>query len=140
METISDWAIKGTIASSQLYETEPNGFNSHNEFINMVISFNANLSPLDLLQKINNLEQGHGRIRNKGITEDRTIDIDILFYDDLILENENLTIPHPRLHLRNFVLTPLLDIEPDLIHPILKKSVWELYDECKDTKEVRILE
>jgi 2-amino-4-hydroxy-6-hydroxymethyldihydropteridine diphosphokinase len=95
---------------------------------------------LDLLQKINNLEQGHGRIRNKGITEDRTIDIDILFYDDLILENENLTIPHPRLHLRNFVLTPLLDIEPDLIHPILKKSVWELYDECKDTNEVRILE
>jgi len=140
VETISDWAIKGTIASSQLYETEPNGFNSHNEFINMVISFNANLSPLDLLQKINNLELGHGRIRNKGITEDRTIDIDILFYDDLILENENLTIPHPRLHLRNFVLTPLLDIEPDLIHPILKKSVWELYDECKDTKEVRILE
>jgi 2-amino-4-hydroxy-6-hydroxymethyldihydropteridine diphosphokinase len=106
----------------------------------MVISFNANLSPLDLLQKINNLELGHGRIRNKGITEDRTIDIDILFYDDLILENENLTIPHPRLHLRNFVLTPLLDIEPDLIHPILKKSVWELYDECKDTNEVRILE
>jgi len=140
VETISDWAIKGTIASSQLYETEPNGFNSQNEFINMVISFNAGLSPLDLLQKINNLEQGHGRIRNKGITEDRTIDIDILFYDDLILENENLTIPHPRLHLRNFVLTPLLDIEPDLIHPILKKSVWELYDECKDTKEVRILE
>jgi len=140
VETISDWAIKGTIASSQLYETEPNGFNSQNEFINMVISFNAGLSPLDLLQKINNLEQGHGRIRNKGITEDRTIDIDILFYDDLILENENLTIPHPRLHLRNFVLTPLLDIEPDFIHPILKKSVWELYDECKDTNEVRILE
>ncbi|MBP9135042.1 MAG: 2-amino-4-hydroxy-6-hydroxymethyldihydropteridine diphosphokinase [Saprospiraceae bacterium] len=140
VETISDWAIKGTIASSQLYETEPNGFNSQNEFINMVISFNAGLSPLDLLQKINNLEQGHGRIRNKGITEDRTIDIDILFYDDLIFENENLMIPHPRLHLRNFVLTPLLDIEPDFIHPILKKSVWELYDECKDTKEVRILE
>ena len=140
VKTISGWAIKGTMASSLFYETEPNGFISRNEFINMAISFNADLSPSDLLEKINHLEQSHGRIRNKGITEDRTIDIDILFYDDLILADDELTIPHPRLHLRNFVLTPLLDIVPDMIHPILNKSVWELYDECKDTNEVRILE
>lgn len=66
--------------------------------------------------------------------------MDILFYDDLVLNTDELSIPHPRLHERSFVLTPLLDIVPDLVHPILNKTIWELYDECKDLSEVSIVE
>ena len=67
---------------------------------------------------------------------DRSIDIDILFVSDQVIDQAGLTIPHPRLHERNFVLVPLMDLIPDFEHPVFHKAVWELYDACKDDSEI----
>ena len=84
------------------------------------------------LNKLKNIEDRLGRIRNSTKILAREIDIDILFYSDKIVNYENLIIPHPRLHLRNFVLYPLHDIASDFIHPILLKPINELLEECED--------
>lgn len=96
------------------------------------------LSPEEMLDNISQIEKSMGRIRNGKEVADRSIDIDILFYNNEVINKKNLVIPHPRIQERNFILTPLLDIIPDYIHPVLKKSIWELYDECKDMGEVRV--
>lgn len=126
--------------SSSVYITQPHGFDSENEFLNQAIFMETGFSPEDMLDNILQIEKSMGRVRNAKETSDRTIDIDILFYNNEVINKKNLVVPHPRLHERNFVLTPLLDIIPDYIHPVLKKSIWELYDECKDMSEVRINE
>ena len=76
-----------------------------------------------------------GRLNSVGQYSDRYIDIDILFFEDIIVNSKDLIIPHPRLHLRKFVLTPMLDLMPDLIHPILKKSIRQLELECDDNDQ-----
>lgn len=136
---IADWS-ESALKVSNMYSTEPVGFRSEKEFLNLAVLFETSCSPAELLAKIHAVESKMGRIRTPGRVEDRIIDMDILFYDDLILNTDELSIPHPRLHERSFVLTPLLDIVPDLVHPILHKTIWELYDECKDLSEVRIVE
>ncbi len=95
------------------------------------------LSPQELLSATQTIEKQLGRV-SKTTThyEARPIDIDILFFDDLIIETENLTIPHPRMHLRNFALQPLLEIAPNFMHPILQKEIKELAKSCKDTGKV----
>ena len=136
---IADWS-ESALKVSNMYSTEPVGFRSEKDFLNLAVLFETSCSPAELLAKIHAVESKMGRIRTPGRVEDRIIDMDILFYDDLILNTDELSIPHPRLHERSFVLTPLLDIVPDLVHPILHKTIWELYDECKDLSEVRIVE
>ncbi len=125
---------------SRIYSTEPVGFRSEHDFLNMAVSLETSLSPMELLEKIHKLEANMGRVRTPGKMEDRIMDIDILLYDDLVMNTDKLTIPHPRMHERSFVLTPLLDIIPDWIHPVFHKAIWELYDECRDTGEVCIIE
>lgn len=136
---IADWS-ESALKVSNMYSTEPVGFRSEKDFLNLAVLFETSCSPAELLAKIHAVESKMGRIRTPGRVEDRIIDMDILFYDDLVLNTDELSIPHPRLHERSFVLTPLLDIVPDLVHPILHKTIWELYDECKDLSEVRIVE
>lgn len=136
---IADWS-ESALKVSNMYSTEPVGFRSEKDFLNLAVLFETSCSPAELLAKIHAVESKMGRIRTPGRVEDRIIDMDILFYDDLVLNTDELSIPHPRLHERSFVLTPLLDIVPDLVHPILNKTIWELYDECKDLSEVRIVE
>lgn len=136
---IADWS-ESALKVSNMYSTEPVGFRSEKDFLNLAVLFETSCSPAELLAKIHAVESKMGRIRTPGRVEDRIIDMDILFYDDLILNTDELSIPHPRLHERSFVLTPLLDIVPDLVHPILHKTIWELYDECKDLSEVSIVE
>ena len=92
----------------------------------------SELLPSELLNKLKNIEDKIGRIRDSTKILAREIDIDILFYSDKIVNNEDLIIPHPRLHLRNFVLYPLNDIASDFIHPILLKTICELLEECGD--------
>jgi len=126
--------------SSSVYITQPHGFESENEFLNQVVFMETGLSPDDMLENITQIEKSMGRIRNQKGISDRTIDIDILFYNNEVINKKNLIVPHPRIQERSFILTPLLDIIPDYIHPVLNKSIWELYDECKDMGEVRIME
>ena len=120
-----------TVCSS-LYETEPWGFESDATFYNQVIVVNTGYSPAESMNICLQIEEKRGRKRSGKKYESRLIDIDILFYDDLIIELTGLTIPHPRLHLRKFVLEPLCEIIPDYIHPVLYKNIDSLLKECDD--------
>ena len=116
---------------SKTYETKSWGFHS-DDFINICIMIKSDLLPAELLNKLKNIELKIGRIGNSTKILAREIDIDILFYSDKIVDHKDLIIPHPRLHLRNFVLYPLHDIASDFIHPILLKPINELLEECED--------
>lgn len=122
--------------SSSIYETQPWGVNNQDDYLNMAVKISTTW-PVDVLfQKLKAIEAEEGRdsiIQNAP----RTLDIDILFYDDFVISSDQLIIPHPRLHLRRFVLTPLVDIAPHFIHPVLKKSIEVLLNECPDEKAVR---
>lgn len=120
--------IMGNIVTlSSLYETEPWGFSSPNKFLNAAICIETEHSPEKCLAMAKAIEREMGRMKHAGAGyEDRPIDIDILFYDDLVMNSETLTIPHPLIQKRDFVLRPLAEIAPDLKHPILKKNMEEL--------------
>ncbi len=124
---------------SKLYETEPWGFESENWFLNAACLVNTSLSPFELLLSLQNIEKNLGRTQ-KTITSysSRTIDLDIIFYENLIINTHKLIIPHPRLHLRNFVLYPLNDIVPDWQHPVLKLTVKQLLKKSKDNSKIYI--
>jgi 2-amino-4-hydroxy-6-hydroxymethyldihydropteridine diphosphokinase len=126
-------------AESALFETEPWGFRSDEPFLNQALITEADYTPEEIMERCLKIELQLGRIRNEYQYESRTIDIDLLFYDSLILKSRYLTIPHPRLHHRRFVLEPLNEIAPDFIHPVLRKSISELLADCKDTCWVRKL-
>ena len=118
-------------AQSSFLETEPWGFESDNGFLNCVVAFDTELTPLELLDTTERIERELGRTVKStgGNYHDRLIDIDILLYGNTVIESERLTIPHPLMHLRDFVLMPLAEIAPDAIHPTLCKSIKELLEE-----------
>ncbi len=121
-------SIMGKLVTlSSLYETEPWGFTSANKFLNAAICIETEHAPEKCLAMAKAIEREMGRMKKEGAGyEDRPIDIDILFYEDLQMESETLTIPHPLIQKREFVLRPMAEIAPDLKHPILKKSMEEL--------------
>lgn len=110
---------------SSLYETEPWGVKDQPMFINMVIEAETELTPQELLRVLKSIESAMGRVETKRWGP-RLIDLDILFYDDMILDTPELRIPHPYIHERPFVLRPLGEIAPELEHPVLKKKIKEL--------------
>lgn len=129
------------IQSSSFYETEPWGVETKSWFVNAVIQISTSLSPIELLIQCQKFETILGRNREQeGKYGDRTIDIDILFYDDKVVYDDfnglNLTIPHPLMHERAFTLVPMLEIAPDYIHPILKKTINELHEELENPEMV----
>ncbi len=108
----------------------PVGYDSDHEYLNGVFLFETRLEIDDILARCMAIERELGRVRTPGAGyEDRPMDLDILFYDDAIIEKENLSIPHPRMHQRRFVLEPMCDIAPDFVHPVLKRTMRELLDE-----------
>lgn len=113
-------------SKSSIYETEPWGGIDQPRFLNMVIEAETELSPSEILQMLKGIEQELGR-RASYKWGPRSIDLDILLYDNLVVSEEGLKIPHPLMHERDFVLRPLNEIAPDAIHPVLKKSVRELF-------------
>ncbi len=114
---------------SRVYETPPWGYAEQEKFLNQVLMAKTYVEPELLLKHLKRLEVALGR-KPSFQNGPRSIDIDILFYDDLAIESPALTIPHPRLHERGFVLLPLMDIAPDLLHPVHKKSISELVASC----------
>lgn len=136
-ELISDQTGKINQVSS-VYESVPWGFADETNFLNQVICIKTHLSPFDLLAGLMRIETILGRTRHSDGYTSRLIDIDILFYDNIILIDENLTIPHPRLHKRLFTLLPLAEVAEELIHPVLHLPVPKLLQQCEDKSDVRI--
>jgi 2-amino-4-hydroxy-6-hydroxymethyldihydropteridine diphosphokinase len=127
-----DYRIGGIEKCSQLYETEPWGTNHPEIFLNAAVVVKTDLEPLEILKAIKEIERELGRMPNDERNSPRTIDIDILFYGNLILDSDLLIIPHPRITERNFVLIPVSEILPDLMHPVFKKTISELLQESSD--------
>lgn len=127
------------LQESSFYETEAWGKTDQDNFLNQAILIATERNPESLLNLIHDIENMHGRERNERWGP-RTLDIDILLYDKTILRKQNLTIPHPRLHERNFVLIPLMEIAGEMEHPIFQKTIEELYLESDDLKEVYLIE
>jgi 2-amino-4-hydroxy-6-hydroxymethyldihydropteridine diphosphokinase len=130
-------SVGSVLASSSIYETESWGFQSDDDFLNLVLKIGTTLSPSGVLGRILMIESLLGRTRDLKRYSSRLIDIDILLYDDLIVDAASLIIPHPLIHERKFVLIPLCEIAPEMIHPVLKKSFAELLEICGDRSEVR---
>jgi len=121
--------------TSPIYETEPWGYREQPDFLNMVLQGETELSPSELIASLKKMEALLGR-QATFKNGPRVIDLDLLFYDDLVLENAGLTIPHPGMAERAFVLVPLADLAPDKVHPGRKETVKELL-EGVDTRGVR---
>lgn len=129
--------IGKVIMQSSLYETEPWNFKSTHLFYNMALEINTKLNPIALLKSLKEIESEMGRINTSSICyENRIIDIDILFYENKIINLVDLTVPHPYLHLRKFTLIPLNEILPGFYHPILKSDISTLLNNCTDTSIV----
>lgn len=130
----------GKIATvSRVFETAPWGFTHETPFLNQAVEVETSLSPHDLLLGILEIERSMGRVRDGAQWKERIIDIDILFYDNIVLNDKKLRIPHPYLHERRFALEPLADINERIVHPVLRKSVRQMLSECPDRLEVKPL-
>lgn len=132
---------KGESKLSSLYESEPWGFDTDEWFLNRAVIIDTNLDPYELLNKILFIEKELGRVREISIPAEkvyssREIDIDIIFYSNLLIDSKSLIVPHPRMHLRRFVLEPVCEIAPDYVHPGLRVTVRQFLTECEDTSKV----
>jgi 2-amino-4-hydroxy-6-hydroxymethyldihydropteridine diphosphokinase len=122
-----------SIRVSKVYETRPFGYERQDNFLNAAIEGETDLSPMDLLGSVKRAEIETGRQKRFRFGP-REIDVDILFYGNLIIHEEGLDIPHQGMAERDFVLKPLMDLNPDILHPIYKKTVRQLYDELPKDK------
>jgi 2-amino-4-hydroxy-6-hydroxymethyldihydropteridine diphosphokinase len=124
------------VSVSSLYETEPVEFTNQAWFLNCAVAFETTETPEHLMASILRIEQemGRQRIENKG---PRTVDIDILLFGDAVLDTPALTLPHPAMQARRFVLQPLAEIAPEARHPVLKKTIRELLDGLPEGQTVR---
>lgn len=124
------------VESSSIYESEPWGFEADKEFLNMALKVETELSPVDLLTRLLLIETELGRKRVENQYTSRIIDIDILLYEDEVVKDDLLKIPHPRMQERKFVLIPLCELIPDKVHPVLGMTMMELLEACPDKSSV----
>jgi 2-amino-4-hydroxy-6-hydroxymethyldihydropteridine diphosphokinase len=127
------------LAESSFFKTQPVGYTSQDWFINGVIKIETEMEPLELFRVLKTIELKLGRTQTFQWGP-RTIDLDILIFDDKEIETEELQIPHPRLHERQFVLIPLVEIDQNLVHPVLKKTVGKLLEDLKEDQGVERLD
>ena len=126
------------VKTSSFYETQPWGNKNQEWFINAAVALDTDYTCEELLEFCQNIEVQLGRVRKENEKwVQRAIDIDILMYDDKLIAIENkLIVPHPYMHLRAFVLVPMLEVKADLVHPVFNKTISELYDELEDPEDV----
>jgi 2-amino-4-hydroxy-6-hydroxymethyldihydropteridine diphosphokinase len=124
---------------SQFYKTEPVGYENQDWFINVVVKIETTLDAFQLLKKLKSIENDVGRIDNPVRFGPRILDLDILLFDDLVTNSSGLIIPHPRMHKRRFVLKPICDIDPAIVHPVLKIKMQDLLENLDDNEQ-RIVE
>lgn len=137
---IEKLSSNGTIVDkSHIYETEAWGKQDQPNFYNMAVAYKTKLDPHALLKFITEIEDEMGRVRSEKWGE-RIIDLDIITYDDKVICDENLTIPHKHMAERNFVLVPMIEIAGEWMHPKLEKTIDELYVECLDTCDVILID
>ncbi len=127
------------VAASSIYESDPWGYHSNNPFLNQAVLIRTSFSPEKVLKKCLAIETQLGRTRSKnGTYADRNIDIDILLFEELIISNENLEIPHPRMHQRRFCMEPLVQIAPNWIVPTFQKTTRQILAICPDLSKISI--
>jgi len=138
IDRLSVWAKIITISS--FYETEPWGYSDDKYYLNAVFKIETSLSPYELLHKLKIVEQEMGRRKKPDnvIYQARIIDLDILFFDDIIINDTDLIIPHPKIYNRKYVLKPFLEINPDFICPLTKKTLVNILHESLDDSQVHI--
>lgn len=127
------------LAKSRIYATEPVDYADQQWFINRVFKLGTILDPFQLLAQIEAIQRTAGRIEDPIRFGPRVLDLDILLFDDLILDSERLAIPHPRMHRRRFVLKPICDIDPTIIHPVLKQDMQSLLNGLGEDEQ-RVIE
>ena len=126
------------LARSDLFQTEPQGFEDQDWFVNGVVSLETDLPVRALLKAVLHVEKGMGRVRKRR-WDSRVIDLDILLYGEHVIQERDLIVPHPRMHLRRFVLVPLTQLAPNLIHPTLGKTMAQLFRDCPEEGQSVIL-
>ena len=132
-----DSKVGDVLLISSVYQTKAEGFVGE-DFLNCCVSLRTSMEPKVLIKELINIESQNGRLRsNRNIYESRSIDIDILFFEDKIINQHNLTIPHPRMNERNFVIKPLLDIAKSKIHPVLNRTISEIDLDLGDTEIIK---
>ena len=125
------------LKSSHIYETQPWQMTDDINFLNQVIWLETTLDANQIMELIIETETSMGRIRAKSGYEPRTIDIDILFFNDAVITSPSLRVPHPLIAQRRFILEPLCELAPDYIHPVLKKTIKQLLSDCPDKHSIR---
>jgi 2-amino-4-hydroxy-6-hydroxymethyldihydropteridine diphosphokinase len=123
------------LAQSRIYTTEPVDYQNQDWFINMMVKLETPLGPFQLLDRIEHIQQIAGRIQDPIRFGPRILDLDIILYDDRIIESKRLLVPHPRMHKRRFVLKPICDIDPSIIHPVLKQEMHFLLKQLGDENQ-----
>ena len=124
--------IARLIEQSRIYKTEPVDYQDQDWFVNYVVKIETALDPLSLLDRIESIEHDAGRMRDEIRFGPRVLDLDIILYDDIVMNHERLVIPHPRMHRRRFVLKPICDIDPYIDHPVMHRNMQSLLQDLSE--------